>query len=516
MTTFEELKNQYIADRYQNFIGGEWVDGVKGETFDVYCPANGKYLTTVTKASEEDVDKAVDAAWKAFPGWKATPFSQRARILNKIADILEANATEIAWIECLECGRGFPATVATVYGAAGSFRYFAGAIATQEGISNMVDPYTVNMINDEPVGVVAGITAWNAPMVMNGMKFPPALAAGCTIIYRPSSIAPLATLRMAQLIQEVLPPGVINVLTGPASTMGQYILEHPGIRKTSFTGSAETGRTVGIAAAQKLAPATLELGGRSANIFFPDVYDMDMAVNGMIASTINWNGQQCANGTRVFVHEDIYDEFIAKCVKAYESTVVGPPWWDGIQMGACSSEEQMNKVLGYIELAKEEGAKIATGGYRLTEGELGEGYFIAPTILYDCSNDWRSTREEIFGPVCSIIKFKTEEEVIAMANDNPYGLAGGVWTKDINKALRVAKAIDTGTMFVNTYDLCCPPYPWAGHKDSGIGSECVRETIAQFCKKKSIVVNIDENSYMMGRCNALWGGGLWHEGTNWS
>jgi acyl-CoA reductase-like NAD-dependent aldehyde dehydrogenase len=500
---FTRLKDAWIKPRYRNLIGGEWVDGLKGETFDVYCPANGQHLATVTKADPEDVDRAVEAAWKAFPTWKRTSLAERAAILTKLADLLEEHADELAWIESLECGRPFNSTrfsigVPIFGGAIQSFRYYAGAILTQEGVTNVTNDHTINMIIDEPIGVVAGITAWNAPMVMNAMKFPPALAAGCTIVYRPSSIAPLATLRFAEILQEVLPAGVVNVVTGPATTTGQHILEHSGIRKISFTGSAETGREVARAAGGHLATTTLELGGDSAQIFFPDLYDMDVSLQGVLMGSLNWAGQQCAHGTRLFVHEDIHDEFVAKMVAAFENYPVGMPWDLTAQMGAMSSESQMNKVLSYIEIGRQEGATVATGGYRMTDGEFGNGYFVKPTLFVDATNDMRCVREEIFGPVAEVIKFRTEEEVIAMANDNDLGLAGGVWSKDISRALRVAQAVDTGTMWVNTYEQQFVPFPWVGRKNSGWGVETNREAIREFTRRKSIVINTDNTSLFGG------------------
>jgi len=374
------------------------------------------------------------------------------------------------------------------------FRYYAAAARTNEGIANSTIDHHVNLVLNEPIGVVGEISAWNVPFGMACMKIPPALAAGNCVVYRPSSHTPIGTLILAQLAADILPPGVLNVVTGGSSTCGQAILDHPGIHKVSFTGSTETGIKVATAAARKLIPATLELGGKSANIFFADC-DFKKAAAGMALGIFMMAGEVCVAGSRVFVQEDFYDEFVKAAVAAAKGIKVGPTWDETAQMGSIIYEEQLKKILSYVEIGKKEGAKVLCGGHRLTGGIYDKGFYMEPTIL-EGTNDMRVAREEIFGPVAVVIKFKTEDEVIAMANDSTYGLGGGVWTKDVNKAFRVAKAVRTGIMWVNTYMQILPGYTFGGYKKSGIGREMHKSTLDHFSQKKSIVFNTSDTELM--------------------
>ena len=320
------------------------------------------------------------------------------------------------------------------------FRYFAAAVRTEEGEAVMIDANTMSLILREPIGVVGQIIPWNFPLLMGAWKIAPALAAGDTVVIKPSSTTSLSLLELAKLLNQVLPPGVVNVVTGRGSVSGNCILEHPGFCKLGFTGSTEVGYTIADAAAKKLIPATLELGGKSANIFFPDA-PWEKAIEGVQIGILFNQGQVCCAGSRVFVHEDIYDKFLAECVAAFNKVKVGLPWLPDTQMGAIVNSEQLQKILGYVETGRGEGAKLACGGRRLTEGGLDKGFFMQPTILADVNNRMRVAQEEIFGPVACFIKFRTEADVVAMANDSEYGLGGAVWTRDINRALRVAGAV---------------------------------------------------------------------------
>ncbi|MCE5207520.1 MAG: aldehyde dehydrogenase family protein [Chloroflexi bacterium] len=483
MATYEYAKS-FIDPEYKMFIDGKWVDAIGGETFDVTCPCNGEVLAKCAKGDERDVDRAVKAAWKAWPEWSQTTPMERAVILNKIADLIDENEEKIVWANSMEVG-----TTRFAWGS-DSFRYYAGCCLTNDGLANVTENHRVNIVLNEPIGVVGQISAWNGPFIMACMKIPPALAAGNCIVYRPSSHTPIGTLILAQLVADLLPPGVLNVVTGPSSTCGQAILDHPGIHKVSFTGSTETGIKVATAAAKKLIPATLELGGKSACIFFDDV-DMNNAMIGLNMAIFMMSGQMCAAGSRVFIQDTFYDKFLEASIQMAKTFKIGPVWEDETLTGPVIYEEQLQKILRYIDIGRKEGANIAYGGHRLTGGIYDKGSYIEPTIL-EGTNDMTIAREEIFGPTPVFIKFHTEEEAIAMANDNSYGLAGGVYTRDINKALRVARGIRTGSMWVNCYAEMFYGYPFGGYKNSGYGREMHKMTMDHYSQKKSIVINTSD------------------------
>ena len=484
---------KYIKESYKLFIGGEWVDASDGGTFKSYCPANGEELSVCAEATREDVDKAVSAAWKAFESWKNTTVSERADILMKIADVIDENKELLAMVESLDNGKPIRETMAIdVPYSSDHFRYFAGVIRAEEGSASMLDNNTLSLILREPIGVVGQIVPWNFPFLMAAWKLAPVLAAGCCTVFKPSSTTSLSVLVLAELIQDILPAGVFNVVTGSGSKSGNYMLEHKGFRKLAFTGSTEVGLDVAKAAAEKLIPATLELGGKSANIYFPDC-KWDMAMDGLQLGILFNQGQVCCAGSRVFVHEDIYDRFIEDAVKAFNSVKVGLSWEPDTQMGAQINEGQVKKILGWIEEAKSEGAKVACGGERATEGELAKGCFMKPTLLVDVTNDMKVAQEEIFGPVACVIKFKDEDEVIRMANDSRYGLGGAVWTRDINRAIRVCRGIETGRMWVNTYNSIPAHAPFGGYKESGIGRETHKTILNHYTQMKNIMINLSES-----------------------
>lgn len=488
------MKN-LIDKTYKLFIDGKWVDGSEGKTFDTYNPANGELLSTCVDAGKEDVDRAVAAAWKAHESWKKVSPVERARILNKIADLIEANLEKLATVETLDGGKVIRETANfDVPLCADQFRYFACAARTDEGEAVMIDDDTMSIILSEPIGVVGAITAWNGPLIQSSWKLAPALAAGNCVVIKPSSMTSLSLLELTKLMVEVVPPGVVNVITGSGSGAGNYILEHEGFRKLSFTGSTEVGYSIAKAAAQKLIPATLELGGKSANIYFPDA-PWEKAIEGLQIGILLLQGQVCSAGSRVFIHEDIYDKFLAEAVNAFEKVKVGVTLDKDTQMGPQMSEFQLQKILSYVELGKKEGAKVATGGYRITEDGLEKGYFMKPTILTEVHNKMRVAQEEIFGPVACFIRFKDEAEAIKMANDSEYGLGGGVWTKDINQALRVARGIETGKMWINCYNNFSAHSPFGGYKKSGIGRECHKMMLEHLTQKKNIMISMTEKKF---------------------
>ena len=481
-----------LQNRYQLFIGGQWRDASDGEFFTTKCPANGEKLAECAQATKEDVDDAVREAWKAFETWKKVPTSERAAILNKIADIIDANTEHLAMVESLDNGKPIRETMAIdIPLSAKHFRYFAGCIMADEGSANILDEQFLSLILREPIGVVGQIVPWNFPFLMAAWKLAPVLAAGCCTVFKPSSDTSLSVLEFARLVQDVIPKGVFNVITGSGSKSGQYMLDHKGFRKLAFTGSTEVGRQVALAAADRLIPATLELGGKSANIFFPDC-NWEQAIDGLQLGILFNQGQVCCAGSRVFVHEDIYDKFLEDAVKAFNNVKVGVSWDPETQMGSQINERQLEKILSYVEIGKQEGARLICGGERITDGELAKGCFMRPTLLADVTNDMRVAQEEIFGPVACILKFRDEDEVIRMANDNAYGLGGAVWTRDLNRAIRVSRGIETGRMWVNTYNQIPEGSPFGGYKESGIGRETHKVILEHYTQMKNIMINLSE------------------------
>ena len=375
--------------------------------------------------------------------------------------------------------------------ASDHFRYFAGAIRTQEGSASFIDNDKLSIIVTEPLGVVAQIVPWNFPFLMAAWKLAPALAAGNCILFKPSSETSLSILELGKLLQDVLPAGVLNIITGKGSTTGNYILEHPDIKKLAFTGSTEVGYDVAKAAADKLIPATLELGGKSANIFFEDA-PWEKAVEGVCMGILFNQGQVCCAGSRVFVQDTIYDKFLAAVKAKFEAVKVGMPFEKATMMGSQISQRQLEKILSYVDIAKNEGAVVVTGGKKIETDDLKNGAFMQPTILGNVTNDMRVAQEEIFGPVVCFIKFHDEQEVVNVANDSEYGLGGAVWTRDINRAIRVAKAVETGRMWVNNYNNLPAHAPFGGYKKSGIGRETHKMILDNYTQVKNIFIDTSE------------------------
>ncbi|HGO5855140.1 TPA: aldehyde dehydrogenase family protein [Mannheimia haemolytica] len=479
-------------NHYGLLINGEWTDGSKGEKLTSYNPANGAPLATFIDATEKDVDDAVRAAQEAFKTWKLTTAIERAAILNRIADIIDENAELFALQETLDNGKPIRETrAADIPLASDHFRYFAGVIRAEEGVANQLDNEDLSLILREPIGVVGQIIPWNFPFLMAAWKIAPALAAGCTIVIHPSSSTSLSILSFAQKINHLLPKGVFNVITGKGSKSGEYMLNHKGFKKLAFTGSTEIGRKIGMAAAELLIPSTLELGGKSANIFFDDM-PFDKALEGAQKGILFNQGQVCCAGSRIFVQEGIYDKFISALKEEFKKIKVGLPWEDDTQMGAQINSNQVGIISKYIDIAKQEGCDILTGGKKLNEGELEKGEFFQPTLILATSNDKLIAQEEIFGPVAVVIKFKDEDEVIKMANDSEYGLGGGVWTTDINRALRVSRALETGRVWVNCYNRLPAGAPFGGYKTSGIGRETHKMMLASYTQVKNIYISTRE------------------------
>lgn len=492
-----KVMNVKLKEKYGLYINGQWRDASDGATFATKNPATGEHLAYCAEATKEDVDDAVNAAWTAFPAWREVSPQERAAILYKIADIIEANSALLAEVETLDNGKPIrETTYIDVPWAVEHFRYFAGAVLTHSDSARVLNTpnfpgETLSLVLREPIGVVGQIVPWNFPFLMAAWKLAPVLAAGDCTVLKTSSETPLSVNVLMELIGDVVPAGVINVITGKGSKSGQYILDHPGFRKLAFTGSTEVGLNVAKAAAEKLIPATLELGGKSANIFFDDC-DLEQAIDGLQVGILFNQGQVCCAGSRVFVQEGIYDKFVEAAKKAFGAVEQGDTLSLNTQIGASINENQVKKVSSYIDIAKSEGATIAIGGERNTEGACANGCFFKPTLITDVTNDMRVAREEIFGPVAVIIKFKDAEDVIKMANDSEYGLGGGIFTKDITKAINVARRVETGRMWVNTYNQIPAGAPFGGYKKSGIGRETDLSILDAYTQQKNIFINLSD------------------------
>ena len=423
-----------LKKSYKMFINGEWVNSSNGIMVKTYAPYNNELLSEFPDASESDIDFAVKSAKEAFKTWRKTTVKERAKILNEIADIIDENKDLLATVETMDNGKPIRETkLVDIPLAATHFRYFAACILADEGQATILDEKFLSIILKEPIGVVGQIIPWNFPFLMAAWKLAPALAAGDTVVLKPSSSTTLSLLVLMELIQNVIPKGVINLITGKGSTAGEFLKNHPDLDKLAFTGSTAVGRDIALAAAEKLIPATLELGGKSANIILDDA-DIEKALEGAQLGILFNQGQVCCAGSRIFVQEGIYDEFIKKLIKKFENIKIGNPLDPATVMGSQIDARQVKTILDYVEIAKQEGGTILTGGVKYTENGCDKGNFVRPTLITNVKNTCRVSQEEIFGPVAVVIKFKTDDEVIAQANDSEYGLGGAVFTKNINRA----------------------------------------------------------------------------------
>jgi len=480
--------------RYDNFINGKFVAPVGGQYFDVITPINGRVYTQAARSTEADVELALDAAHAAKDKWAATSPTERSNILLKIADRIEQNIEKLAYAETVDNGKPMRETLnADIPLSADHFRYFAGCLRAQEGAISEIDHSTVAYHFHEPLGVVGQIIPWNFPILMAAWKLAPALGAGNCVVLKPAESTPISILVLVELIADLLPPGVLNVINGFGREAGMPLASSKRIAKIAFTGSTATGKVIAQAAAGNLIPATLELGGKSPNVFFEDVMAaddafLDKAIEGLVLFAFN-QGEVCTCPSRALIQESIYDQFIERALKRVAAIKQGSPLDTETMMGAQASQMQMDKILSYLDVGKQEGAQVLIGGERANlGGDLADGYYIQPT-LFKGHNDMRIFREEIFGPVLAVTTFKTEEEALKIANDTVYGLGAGVWSRDGNRAFRMGRAIQAGRVWTNCYHAYPAHAAFGGYKESGIGRETHKMMLDHYQQTKNLLVS---------------------------
>src|SRR5215472_9781119 len=477
---------------YQNFIDGQWVPSASGETFPVYDPSTEEVIAQVASSNSADIEKAVKAARAAFDSvpWSTTTAQERGRILFKLAEKIRQNTTQLAAIECRNTGKPIVEAEFDVADAATCFEYYGGLATKVLGNVNPVPANALSLTLREPVGVAGQIIPWNYPLLMAAWKLAPAVAAGCTCVLKPAEQTPLTALELANCFAEAgLPPGVVNIVNGFGESAGAALVAHHNVDKIAFTGSAAVGKIIVKSAADTLKRVTLELGGKSPNIFFPDA-DWEAAVDGALFGVFINQGEVCSAGSRILVEKTIYPKFVEAMTEKAKRIKLGAPLERETKMGPLVSREQYDRVNSYLEVGKKE-AKVAIGGGR--PKQFGKGYYIEPTIFYDVENSARIAREEIFGPVASVIPFDGESEAIRIANDTPYGLAAAVWTRDIYKAFRVVKSLRAGIVWVNHMQPTYVEAPWGGYKQSGFGRELGPWGLEEYVETKQVFVNLDES-----------------------
>ncbi len=482
-----------FPNAYDNFIGGKWVPPVDGEYVDNITPVTGKPFVKVARSQAADVELALDAAHGAAETWGRTSTTERSNMLLKIADRMEEHLEELAVAETWDNGKPIRETLAADLPlAVDHFRYFAGAIRAQEGSIGEVDHDTVAYHFHEPLGVVGQIIPWNFPLLMAAWKLAPALAAGNCVVLKPAGETPASIMKMMEIVGDLLPDGVLNVVNGSGPEAGKPLALNPRIAKVAFTGSTATGRLIMQYAAENIIPVTLELGGKSPNIFLPDVMAaddefLDKAVEGFVLFAFN-QGEVCTCPSRALIHSSIYDEFMARALARVEAIVAGDPLDPATMIGAQASDTQLRKILGYIDIGRAEGARVLTGGHRRTVAGLDDGYYVEPTV-FEGENKMRVFQEEIFGPVVSVTSFRDADHALEIANDSLYGLGAGVWSRDGNTAHRLGRGIQAGRVWVNCYHAYPAHAAFGGYKQSGIGRETHKMMLDHYQQTKNLLVS---------------------------
>lgn len=491
------IQRPAFKEKYDHFIGGAWVAPSSGEYFDNISPIDGKPFTKAARGNKEDIDKAIEAAHAAFPSWSNTSAQARSKVLLDIADVMEKNAELLARIETVDNGKALRETrAADIPLCIDHFRYFAGAIRADESTMSEHDANTVSINLQEPLGVVGQIIPWNFPLLMATWKIAPALAAGCCTIVKPAEQTPTSLIVLMELIQHLLPPGILNVVTGFGPEAGKPLATSPRIAKVAFTGETTTGRLIMQYASENLIPITMELGGKSPNIFMPSIADadddfFDKCVEGAVMFALN-QGEVCTCPSRILVHESIYERFMERVVERTNAIKMGHPLADDTMMGAQASHDQFQKVLSYLDIGRQEGAEVLCGGGPAQlDGELADGYYIRPTILKG-HNKMRVFQEEIFGPVTSVTTFKTPEEAVEIANDTMYGLGAGLWTRDAHEIYQIPRAIKAGRVWVNCYHTYPAHAPFGGYKKSGFGRETHKMMLNHYRNTKNMLISYDK------------------------
>jgi len=486
-----------FKSQYDNFIGGEWVAPLDGEYFVNSSPVDGSVIAEVARSNARDIDLAVEAAWKAAPAWNKSSPTERSTLLHKIADRIEENLELLALVETWDNGKAIRETMAAdIPLAVDHFRYYGGVIRSESGDVTDLDANTVSMEIHEPLGVVGQIIPWNFPILMATWKLAPALAAGNCIVLKPAEQTPVSILFVMEAIADLLPPGVLNVVNGFGPEAGKPLATHPDIKKVAFTGETTTGRLIMQYASENIIPVTLELGGKSPNVFFESVMAeddafLDKAVEGLVLFAFN-QGEVCTCPSRALIQESIYDEFMARCLKRIEAITMGDTLDPGTMMGAQASNDQYEKILNYMDIGKQEGAEVLIGGEAYQNEVYPDGYYIKPTV-FKGHNKMRIFQEEIFGPVLCVTTFKDEAEALEIANDTLYGLGAGVWTRDVHQMQSMSRGIQAGRVWCNCYHAYPAHASFGGYKKSGFGRETHKMMLNHYRHTKNVLMSYDQN-----------------------